>query len=106
MRQINCTDIVQDRFAFDGCHKFYLIDTPEDEDLLRSYGYEIYPIEDLPAAWNDSCPLRFIDSADLQTVYVQQAEPAWFVGWDISERLQRDLDELAQLQEEANNGED
>lgn len=102
MRQINDHVITQDMFAFDGCHKFYLIETPEDERTLRDYGYEIYPIDYLPLAWNDSCPLRFILSADLDTTYVGQGEPAWFTGWPIEKSLQRDLDELARLQEHDN----
>lgn len=99
MREINNTPITQDRFAFDGCHKFYLIDTKDDEKTLRGYGYRIYPITDLPMAWDDSCPLRFIMSADLTTSYVDQGEPAWFYGWDIDWALQNSLDELAALQE-------
>lgn len=46
--------------------------------------------------------MRFILSADLDTTYVSQGEPAWFSGWPIEKSLQRDLDELATLQEHDN----
>ena len=104
MRTINEIAITQDCFAFDGCHKFYLCDTEADRKMMRDYSYHIYPISDLPMAWNDSCPLRFILSADLETTYVNQGEPAWFEGWDIDTHLQRDLDELATLQQAYNDG--
>lgn len=102
MRTINGTEITQDRFAFDDCHKFYLIETPEDEAKYRGYGYNIYPIEDLPFAWLDSCPLRFILSADLKTSYVDQFEPAWFEGWDLNFWVQDEVNGLAFEQQQEN----
>ena len=102
MRVINDNKIKQNRFAFDGCHKFYLIDNPKDERMMRELGYQIYEIDDLPLAWNDSCPLRFIMSANLETTYVSQGEPARFMGWPISSELQASIDELAEMQRDIN----
>lgn len=90
-------------FGFDGCHKFYLIETPEDEETLMRYGYKLYDIMGLPQAWVDSCPLRFINSADLTKTFVPQFEPARFEGdWNIDPDTQQELDYMAWEQEMVN----
>lgn len=102
MRYINGKQVTAKWFAFDGCHKIYLIESRAEYDQMVEWDYQIFHIADLPSIWVGTCPLRFIDSADLETLYVKQCEPAHFKGWQISERLQRELDELAAEQEEAN----
>lgn len=98
-KYINGTAITAYGFGFDGCHKFYLIETPEDEAVLRGYGYELYDIDGLPRAWADSCPLRFIEKADLSETVVPQCTPASFTGdWDIDMVTKLDLEELAHEQ--------
>ena len=60
-----------DRFAFDGCHKLYLLHPGED---LSEYGWDesqYHPISELADAWEDSCFLRFISWGDLSTVISQ-----------------------------------
>lgn len=99
---INDTVITAIGFAFDGCHKIYLLEDEHDCEKMLDYGYSLYLIEGLPEAWLDSCPLRFIESADLTTTYVRQFEPAFFKGWNIDQQLQAELDEMAQEQLEAN----
>ena len=99
---INDTVITAIGFAFDGCHKIYLLENEKDCEKMHDYGYDLYLIEGLPQAWADSCPLRFIESADLTTTYVRQFEPAFFEGWNIDPQLQAELDEMAQEQLEAN----
>lgn len=89
-------------FAFDGCHKFYLLENDADCKKMVGLDYNIYLIEGLPEAWVGSCPLRFIDSADLKKCYVHQGEPAYFEGWNIPESLQRELDEMAEEQKMVN----
>ena len=89
-------------FAFDGCHKFYLIESEEQAFELNELGYNLYLIEGLPAAWADSCPLRFIEKADLSETIVGQCEPAWFDGWNIDAATQAVLDDIAAEQEEVN----
>lgn len=102
-KYINGKAITAYGFAFDGCHKFYLIETPEDEAVLRGYGYELYDIDGLPRAWADSCPLRFIDKADLSEMVVPQCTPAIFEGdWDIDIRTMWELNAMRQEQEQAN----
>lgn len=49
------------KFAYDGCHKIYLIESEEQEKEAKSYKYEILPIEELLNTYKDSCDLRFIN---------------------------------------------
>ena len=79
--KINGKTVTGDRFAFDGCHKIYIIDTPEEAEARR-YGYEIYPIEDIEQTYEDSCNLKFISSwnDDDFVSYVRQSEDATFEG--------------------------
>lgn len=64
---INGATVEADEFAYDGCHKIYLITSADDREQMLGYGYEdmIHGVEDLPSAWEDSCLLRFISYADL-----------------------------------------
>lgn len=57
-------------FAWDGCHKIYLLKTPEEIEEALNNGYTIYPIKDLPEIYNRSCPLRFIAYWDLSKPYI------------------------------------
>ncbi len=61
-------------FAFDGCHKIYIVANETDANEAKEMGYRIYPLDRLPYIWRDSCPLRFISSWDLSTQYVRQYE--------------------------------
>ena len=74
---INNEEVQADLFAYDGCHKIYLI---EDNNTLRVI-QEDYPhlkilnIQELEETYNNSCPLRFIDSLkyvnnELQTTVI------------------------------------
>ena len=66
-------------FAFDGCHKIYLLESDEDiTDASSSSGYKVYPIKGLKKAWADSCGLRFINTWKLKRV-VAQFEEAVFI---------------------------
>lgn len=62
--KISGIEIKEKKFAYDGCHKIYLIGNSKSEKEARSYGYEIYPVADgknLIEAFVYSCSLRFID---------------------------------------------
>lgn len=59
-------------FAYDGCHKIYLI---ESEEQLQDYvRYQIKPISELQQTFESSCELRFVSSADLKINFVKQYE--------------------------------
>lgn len=59
-------------FAYDGCHKIYIMENIEDIMLLTALGYDIYPIEKIKETWKNSCPLRFIESGNLKKRYIPQ----------------------------------
>ena len=94
--KINGKTVTGDRFAFEGCHKIYVIDTPEEEAQALKYGYDIYPIEEIKEAYEGSCSLKFIsnwplDDKDIEGTskrktpfvsYVAQFENATFEGVD------------------------
>lgn len=58
-------------FAWDGCHKIYLLDNG-DADKNGKYGYmlskngeagyKVLPVSELQRVWDQSCPLRFINN--------------------------------------------
>lgn len=81
MRTINNQTITADRFAYDGCHKIYLLDSIQDDGQARGLGYEVMPIDYLPCIWSNSCPLRFIKTWRLEDI-VEQGESATFAGFN------------------------
>lgn len=71
--------IAVDQFVWDECHKFYLITNDEGRKQLLECGWstaDFLPVSELSAAWEDSCGLRFINSADLETRFVEQFQDA------------------------------
>lgn len=79
MLHINGLPVAATEFAADECHKIYLIFTPEDRQTMLDCGYDdddIHPVSELPAAWDRTCPPRFISSADLTERFVEQCEDA------------------------------
>lgn len=92
-------------FFFDGCHKIYLADSADGYEAMKKAGWddeEVYPIEELPAVWVATCPLRFVLSADLKRSYVNQFEPAEFDGWELDQQLVEELELLRREQVAAN----
>ena len=82
--KINGKEVTAKKFAFEGCHKIYVIDTPEEEAQALKYGYDIYPIEEIREAYEGSCSLKFISNWPLDdndfVSYVGQFEKATFEG--------------------------
>jgi hypothetical protein len=79
---INGVYIPATEFAYDGCHKIYLINTLQERAKMVAFGYgedegdsAILPIAELPRIWDESCGLKFISAADLNTQYVAQFDP-------------------------------
>jgi hypothetical protein len=85
--KINGKTVEATEFAFDGCHKIYLITNPEGRQRMVDYGYgadnddsAILPVSELAQAWRQSCFLRFISPADLEGPdFVEQGENAKIV---------------------------
>jgi hypothetical protein len=47
-------------FAFDDCHKIYILETPEEKAEAVDAGYSVFPIDELEDMYDGSCPLRFV----------------------------------------------
>lgn len=75
---INNNKVIGDKFAYDGCHKIYIIEDKNDSDNAINYGYKIYDIKDLKKVYNDSCYLRFISNWKLTKEYVKQFQDCNF----------------------------
>lgn len=76
--KINGKEVKGKKFAYDGCHKIYIIEDLEDEKNHIEYGYNILEIDKLIEAYKNSCELRFISNAKLNVSYVGQFEKAIF----------------------------
>lgn len=72
--EINDVTVWADEFAWDGCHRIYVVTSPESRAEMLDLGYQLRPITELPDIWDRSCPLRFISSADLTIAFVRQMQ--------------------------------
>lgn len=80
--KINGQQVIGNTFAYEGCHKIYICESKEDEEMMKEYGYRIEPIEELEITYKTSCPLKFIHNAKLTKSYVGQFEEAEFTYED------------------------
>lgn len=64
----------KDLFAYDGCHKIYIIEDDNDIKEAQELEYDLLPISELENTYNTSCPLKFISSWKLNKRYVKQGE--------------------------------
>ena len=69
--KINGETISAKQFAYDGCHKIYLIEDENDYQEAR-HGYDIIPITYIRHKWNESCGLQFISNWKLSKRYAEQ----------------------------------
>ena len=74
-------------YAFDNCHKFYILENDNEKFKALEFGYEIYPIQHLVTDLKNSCPLRFINSFNLENTYLLQGEES--VEIEINGKLTR-----------------
>jgi len=71
---INGQTVNGDKFAYDNCHKIYIIEDQTDIEEAKEIGYDVYPIENLKEIYEHSCELRFISNWKLTKNYVTQFE--------------------------------
>jgi hypothetical protein len=76
--RINNQEVEGNHFAYDGCHKIYILKTIEEIREASKMGYKIYLIDDLLSIFENSCPLRFIEYWDLSKQFVEQGDLAKF----------------------------
>lgn len=76
--KINGVEVIGNKFAYDGCHKIYVIEDQEDEQQVRDSGYKILDISQLMETYEYSCELRYIRNWKSDKRYVDQFENATF----------------------------
>lgn len=76
--KINKKEVKGKEFAYDECHKIYILETEEDIQNAKRIGYSIYPIKEIQSIYRDSCPLRFIHTWDFSVTYAKQGQKAIF----------------------------
>jgi hypothetical protein len=76
--KINNQETTAKAFAYDGCHKIYLLERDLDWKNASGDGYTILPIEKLVETYDGSCDLRFISNWALTKKFVRQFELATF----------------------------
>lgn len=91
-------EVLANKFAYDGCHKIYLITDSKDESEAWDYSYQLRGVEELPAIWDATCSLRFIQFWDVENLkgnLVPQCFDAKIerVGEDIVISFDQELDE-------------
>lgn len=59
-------------FAYDGCHKIYILEDKNDIETAMHYGFRLYPTLELQKTYNGSCPLKFIANMKFDKTYVGQ----------------------------------
>lgn len=69
LKYVNGTDVSHCiGFVTDGCHKIYVCENQAQFDEMKEFGYEeLCPMSALEKTFDSSCPLRFIDWADLHS---------------------------------------
>ncbi len=72
MITVNGKPVTAKEFAWDECHKIYLINSEKDREELLDCEYKSADIGGLQEAWDNSCSLRFISSGDLSHGLVKQ----------------------------------
>ena len=76
--KINGLEVKGNKFAYDDCHKIYIIEDEDDIKEAKEIGYDIYDIKYIKEVFDYSCPLRFISNWKLNKGYVSQFENAEF----------------------------
>lgn len=76
--KINNKEVIGDKFAYDGCHKIYIIENEKDREDAEEYDYQILDLKDIQNVYENSCELKFISNWKLDKRYVNQFEDAIF----------------------------
>ena len=89
MKKINGIEIVATAFAYDGCHKIYLLNDGDSIVEAEDAGFDVYDIGNIISAFVYSCPLRFINEwgGEYKTIVPQGADEITFEGFETSEDL-------------------
>lgn len=81
-------------FAFDGCHKFHLLEDDDDVKAAMIYGYRLYPDIELQKIFeNSTCSLKYICNWKNTKRYVEPFDKAM---WTSVKAPQKDIDKKLQ----------
>lgn len=69
---INGRKVIGEHFAYDGCHKIYVLANDDELKEAKEMEYDVHPIKELEDKYEDSCGLRFIAFWNLTDSYVSQ----------------------------------
>ena len=76
--KVNGIEIIGENVAYDSCHKLYVCEDEADIKEAEECEYSIYPLNDLPYLYDNSCDLKFINNWKLDKTYCGQFEEAVF----------------------------
>ena len=76
--KINNKEVKNKLFAYDGCHKIYLLENESEIEEAKKTGYNILSIKKLEEAYNNSCSLKFINMWEDCKTIIGQFEEAIF----------------------------
>lgn len=79
-------------FAYEGCHKIYVLKNKKEIEEAKELDYKIFPIEELEEVYYNSCSLRFINSWDLDKVFIKQFED--FEEYDYCEGCEKEINQI------------
>ena len=90
MKKINGIEINAVAFAYDGCHKIYLLNYNESIIEAEDAGYDVYDIGNIISAFVYACHLRFINEweGECETIVEQGADEVVFEGFEVEEDLE------------------
>lgn len=76
--KINGLKVVGDYFAYDGCHKIYVLESEKEKKEAQEVGHVIIPITAIKKVYRASCFLKFIKNWSFTTTYAEQGRKAEF----------------------------
>ena len=76
--KIKGKEVVGVAFAYDGCHKIYVVEDRKDIDEAFAYGYTILPLSVLKTTYDNSCSLRYISNWKMTVSYIKQGKKGDF----------------------------
>ena len=90
MKRINGIEVVANSFAYDGCHKIYLLNDGDDIVEAEEKGYDIYDIDGIVEAFVYACPLRFINEWEgkCEIIVPQCCDKITFEGFYVPDDLE------------------
>ena len=90
VRKLGGKEMKYKNFAYDGCHKIYVLANEAEEKEADDCGYQIHPMPEIKDTYDGSCSLKFISfwNLDKQTI-VRQFEKPFEYEWSVQRKNQK-----------------